>query len=179
LARKYNPEPKQAVALVNFLRDKNIKTGAELGIFWGETFFYLLDNLPNLFLVGVDLWSPIDWGNEADEGFRSYEQFPLEKYFNDVCSKVKKYPNTKILRMDTVEASKEFPDNYFDFVFIDGDHTYEGVKRDIEAWKPKVYLNGWIVGHDIQMKGVKKAVKKTLKKYNELDNFVWYSQNRY
>jgi predicted O-methyltransferase YrrM len=36
-----------------------------------------------------------------------------------------------------------------DFLFIDGDHTYEGVKRDFELYSPLVKKGGIIAFHDI------------------------------
>ncbi len=36
-----------------------------------------------------------------------------------------------------------------DILFIDGDHTYEGVKRDFELWSPLVKPGGHVVFHDI------------------------------
>ncbi|MHA1582872.1 MAG: CmcI family methyltransferase [Candidatus Baldrarchaeia archaeon] len=36
----------------------------------------------------------------------------------------------------------------FDFLFIDGDHSYEGVKRDFEAYSPLVGKDGIIAFHD-------------------------------
>ena len=41
-----------------------------------------------------------------------------------------------------------FPDNYFDFVYIDGDHSYEGSKSDLKNYYPKVKRGGVISGHD-------------------------------
>lgn len=35
-----------------------------------------------------------------------------------------------------------------DFVFIDGNHTYEYVRKDIELYWPKVRSGGFISGHD-------------------------------
>lgn len=37
-----------------------------------------------------------------------------------------------------------------DFLFIDGDHTYEGVKQDYEMYKEFVKQGGWIGFHDIK-----------------------------
>jgi predicted O-methyltransferase YrrM len=36
----------------------------------------------------------------------------------------------------------------FDFVFVDGDHTYEGLRGDWEAWSPLVGPGGIIALHD-------------------------------
>jgi cephalosporin hydroxylase len=37
-----------------------------------------------------------------------------------------------------------------DFLFIDGDHSYEGVKRDFELWSPLVRSGGIIALHDMK-----------------------------
>ena len=39
--------------------------------------------------------------------------------------------------------------NQFDFIFIDGDHSYEGVKRDFELYKKFLSPRGYIGFHDI------------------------------
>lgn len=49
---------------------------------------------------------------------------------------------------DSVIAASLFPDNYFDCVFLDGDHAREAVAADIDAWHDKVRPNGWLAGHD-------------------------------
>lgn len=36
----------------------------------------------------------------------------------------------------------------FDFIFIDGDHTYEAVKQDFEDWLPLNSSGGYIAFHD-------------------------------
>lgn len=51
---------------------------------------------------------------------------------------------------DTVNSLKKLLDGKnIDFLFIDGDHTYEGVRRDFENYSPLVRKGGMIALHDI------------------------------
>jgi hypothetical protein len=57
----------------------------------------------------------------------------------------------------------EFPDGYFDWVYIDGNHLYEYVREDVALSFRKTKLGGYITGDDYQADGwwqggVKKAV---------------------
>jgi predicted O-methyltransferase YrrM len=46
------------------------------------------------------------------------------------------------------EVAKLYDDASLDFCFIDANHSYECVARDIDAWKPKVKRGGILAGHD-------------------------------
>lgn len=46
------------------------------------------------------------------------------------------------------EVYSQFPDGYFDFIYIDGDHSYKGAKGDLINFFPKVRVGGVIAGHD-------------------------------
>ena len=71
---------------------------------------------------------------------------------------------SRVINEDSLIAAAQVKDGSLDFVFIDGDHTYEACKRDIIAWLPKVKEGGWITGHDYhEFPGVKKAVDELLK----------------
>lgn len=48
----------------------------------------------------------------------------------------------KILRGDTVQMAEHVPDGSLSFCFVDADHSYDGVTRDIEAWRPKMVAGG-------------------------------------
>lgn len=50
-------------------------------------------------------------------------------------------------KMTSEQASKKFKDNSVDVIFIDGDHSYEGVKTDLECWFPKI-KSGGVIGYD-------------------------------
>ena len=65
-----------------------------------------------------------------------------------------------------------------DFIFIDGDHSYEGVKTDFDLWFPKLKKGGLIVFHDWEWaEGVKRVInedaKPQLLKIEELPNMFW------
>ena len=47
-----------------------------------------------------------------------------------------------------MEAVKDFKDNSIDFVYIDGNHTYDYVTQDITEWSKKVRKGGIVSGHD-------------------------------
>lgn len=45
-------------------------------------------------------------------------------------------------------AESYYPDGFFDFVYIDADHTHEAVAADLEAWWPKLKDGGLFCGDD-------------------------------
>jgi len=49
---------------------------------------------------------------------------------------------------DSSKVLSSFSEDYFDVVYIDGDHYYEGVVRDIEAAHKKVKANGLLIFND-------------------------------
>jgi predicted O-methyltransferase YrrM len=54
-------------------------------------------------------------------------------------------------RLTGVEAARLYAASNgppLDFVFIDGDHSYEGLRGDWEAWSPLVAPQGIIALHD-------------------------------
>ncbi len=55
-------------------------------------------------------------------------------------------PNTMLLEGDSAEIAKRFKPKSIDMVFIDGDHSSEGFRRDYEAWKP--VAKKLLCGHD-------------------------------
>lgn len=52
---------------------------------------------------------------------------------------------------DSSTRLSELPDAYFDIIYIDGDHAYEGVKRDTEAAKRKLKQDGVLWFNDFTL----------------------------
>lgn len=63
------------------------------------------------------------------------------------------------LELDSIEASKKFQDNSIDIIFIDGDHSYEAVRKDLQAWFHKMKNNSIMSGHDFWHEPLRKAVE--------------------
>jgi predicted O-methyltransferase YrrM len=62
--------------------------------------------------------------------------------------RIKPFDNIAYLHMGTEEAAAMIPDESVDTVYIDSDHSYSGVKKDVALWEPKVKRGGYIAGHD-------------------------------
>ncbi len=78
-----------------------------------------------------------------------------------------------VIRECSWEASRHFEDESVQVVYIDADHTYYGVSRDIDAWYPKVKSGGWIGGHDFPIPDVKKAVADKLGNVQQRSGSSW------
>ena len=113
------------------------------------------------------------WKNEAmSEGLRDT--------YNEFTKNTKPYEKWIVpLRGKSVEVAKDF-DEEIDLLFIDGDHSYEAVKSDVEAWFPKLKNGAIVVFHDYGWaEGVKRVAKEMVKPIqigkgnNELPNTYW------
>ena len=51
-------------------------------------------------------------------------------------------------RMDSSEASSHIDNDYLDFVYIDGNHSFEYVQSDLDSYYPKVKVGGYIILDD-------------------------------
>lgn len=68
--------------------------------------------------------------------------------------------NVQIVRGRSVDILSAFSNASLDFIYIDGDHTYEGAKADIQLALQKLKPDGVIVGDDIEWPGVAQAVQE-------------------
>ena len=57
----------------------------------------------------------------------------------------------QILRKLSTDAAEDFDDNYFDWIYIDTDHSYATTREELVKYAPKVKHDGIIAGHDYTM----------------------------
>jgi predicted O-methyltransferase YrrM len=135
---------KELAALVRDVRDLNPATVLEIGTAQGGTLF-LWSRLaqPNATIVSIDLPGGKFGGGYTNRRAVLYRRFPA------------KSQQLHLLREDshalpTFQKAKQlFSGKPVDLLFVDGDHTYEGVKKDWEMYSELVRPGGMIVFHDI------------------------------
>ena len=100
----------------------------------------------------VDVWgeSPTEARYRVSKDRRAFDsQKRRNKSFDKACKNTMfAGPRRELHRMTSLEAVKKFADESLDFIFIDAEHTYEGVKEDLNAWYSKIKQGGLISGHD-------------------------------
>lgn len=149
---------------------------AELGLWKGRTFSHMLKTCPKLTIIGVDAWRRRP-ENEGKPGGQSYKKHNMGGLKKHVMTNAMEYGRRAVvLNMDTVEAASFVPDGSLDLVFIDADHTSEAVRRDIEAWRPKVKAGGFLSGHDIDWESVRSVVDEMVPGYDVGPDNVWLAR---
>lgn len=158
--------------LIDLVKKNDWKTGAEIGVLKGKTLFSLLDACSSLTMFGIDQWKVLPLRD--DQCAETYDVFNMRSIKSVVMARARHYGHRcKIIESDSVEASQSFLDESLNFVFIDGDHTKWGVRRDIEAWAPKVAKGGMILGHDISWHTVREVVDELCPGWKAFGEEVW------
>ena len=153
--------------------------GLEIGVCLGTTADLFLKTLPNIKKYhAVNPYPTYVDGDSAyfDEG----RQVLTKKYAFENLSKHGDRVSFEYVSSD--DFAKTIPDNYLDFIFIDGDHSYEGALKDIANYYPKVKSGGIFAGHDYYWPGVNRAIgdflTKDYDKINILQYDVWYVEKK-
>lgn len=158
-----------------FMEKYKVEKLCELGVFEGKHFDLLIEHNPQL-AVAVDAWREDGTVSRNDSG---YNQEKLDQMYQDFTLKMMDKPYVKIIRDYTFNAVKLFPDNYFDLVYVDADHSYEGCLQDLNDWYPKVKRGGFFVGDDFRnllapntLSKIK--VVKAVTKFRQLNKLMVY-----
>ena len=122
---------------------------AEIGVYTGENSLNMLKIIQPKELVLIDPWihdSDSLKANNTTESGNQQEDYGERYEFTK--QRMKDKSNVRIIRGKSQEELEEFSENYFDFIYIDGDHSFEGVLSDLEVSFKKVKKLGIIAGDD-------------------------------
>ena len=147
----------------------------EIGVFKGEFLDYLVQNCNYDSIDAVDLFDGITCSGNADGN--NVEYYDVGKSYLELLDKYKENTNVNILKANSNVFLKNQPSNSYDIIYIDGDHSYEGVKNDLINAYSAIKNGGYIMGHDYEMNmekanhsynfGTKQAVDEFCINYNQ------------
>jgi hypothetical protein len=161
------------LGLLTLLSDRKNLIGLEIGCYAGVNAQHLLDNLSIKELHGVDPYTQyVDWNG----GLTCHSNDPAE---NIAYQRLHSYSNFVKHRKTSDDAVNDFEDGIFDFIFIDGLHTYEQVLKDCKNYYRKLKLGGIFSGHDYTtIPGVNSAVtefsREVKKEVKTMPTDSWY-----
>jgi hypothetical protein len=113
--------------------------GAEIGIGSCHNSVCILNGL------NIKKMYCVDWGSDGNADHITPD---IKEHFDKI----------EFIRKNSHEAHRDIPDNSLDFCYIDASHDFLDILADIQDYYPKVKENGYLCGHDYNLKGVNKAV---------------------
>ena len=123
--------------------------GVEVGSFAGRSAAYLaveLENFRNEYVASTG-----DWEDSKPCSFDLVDMFDAPGIGGADAVRERLASVSHIASVcpgDSAGSAARYEDLSLDWVYIDADHRYEAVRRDILAWLPKVKKGGVIAGHD-------------------------------
>lgn len=151
---------KSRLEFPKLIDDNDFKIAAEVGVRAGKYSKHLLKNSNLRILYSIDPFSP------------EYPEYNMDE--KTATENLKQFgERSKIVKKASWDCENDFFDNFFDFVYIDGAHDYESVKKDISLFYRKIKNGGILAGHDYSndQMGVKSAVDEFCQ-LNKLKLFI-------
>lgn len=159
--------------LAQLFAELGFKRGAEIGVAEGNYSEILLKANPDCELLLIDPWHHY---SDNPQG-KSKEKH--EFAYNEMLRKVKDYRNVKVCMDYSMNAVDDFDDDYFDFVYVDGNHLFDYVIQDLVRWSTKVRSGGIVSGDDYyaldQKRWIGGGVIEAVQAYTNAHRIpIWY-----
>jgi predicted O-methyltransferase YrrM len=163
--------PSEFEGFLHIFRERAPKTIVEIGTANGGSLFSLCKLAPdNAFIISIDL--------PAGEFGGGYPAWKTKIY-----SLFKKDTQKLLLLREDSHTTETFEKlkmilkgTPIDFLFIDGDHSYEGVKKDFEMYSPLVVPGGMITLHDVTPSGLPQFTGGVPAFWKEIKNKYQYKE---
>lgn len=133
----------EIIQLAEFVYKLQPKIIVEIGTKFGGTFMIWNEILSGV-KISIDLVEGIHGGISRTDIDKRNAKF--KQLYNDSCIFIEGNSHDKSTYDNLINILNN---KTIDFLFIDGDHTYEGVKKDYEMYSSLVSKNGYIGFHDI------------------------------
>lgn len=141
--------------------DDNV-VGLEIGTCRAESTVYLLDKCPNIIkLYTVDPYKAYeDWTGEINQEVIDKFMMIAEENLKPFGDRVQMIRERSVIAAEKIKTIVEYgEESPFDFIFVDGDHSYDATLADCEVFYPLLKKGGIFCGHDYSsLESVKRAV---------------------
>jgi len=140
--------------ITDFIREHDLKVGCEVGVAFGGQSLHILRGANVERLYSIEPYP----GRENVK----YLRYLLVRRRLDFFGQ-----RSVFIRDRSPEASRRFADESLDFVYLDGEHTYRMVSKELPAWWPKLRRGGYLLADDYGHKkypGVVRAVDEFARK---------------
>lgn len=150
-------DPWEVDLLIKYARKCKIHF-VEIGTHKGGSASLISKYLPqNVKLTTIDTFEKPPKGSIPPE-----EEPPEFEEAKETIEKQGDISKVEIIKGHSWEVAETW-NKEIDMVLIDGDHRYHAVKKDFNSWGPHVVKDGYILIHDIDFKGVRKAYREILR----------------
>ena len=153
--------------MIEYLKEREGKDliGVEIGTQSGINALNMLKNLSIKTLYLVDPYKFYEYRGRTEGAVDS--DIVQEKHFQRAMDNLLRYKGyIKFIYLKSEDASRHIPKG-LDFVYIDGNHDYQFVKKDLFLYWRKVRKGGVMGGHDINHPGVFRAVAEFRNRRNK------------
>jgi predicted O-methyltransferase YrrM len=113
----------------------------EIGSYAGESTMIFAEDFKEV--ISIDPFI-----NDYDPNDITCKYMELEKVYDTFKEVVDRNGNIEHIRMTSDDAVESLTGTSVDFIYIDGLHTYEQIKKDIKNYLPLLKPNCLIAGHD-------------------------------
>jgi hypothetical protein len=160
---KYSKGLFDLIEYINLFGDTTKMRMVEIGSYAGESTQIFAKHFKEVITIDPFI-------NDYDINDVTCYHMDLNKVYEVFILNTKPFNNIRLIRKTSDDAINDLINENFDFIYIDGIHTYNQVNKDIDNYRPLIKKGGFIGGHDYHpvWSGVVQSIDEKLGKPNKL-----------